>query len=114
MTLFDTRPVTNAAPVEIVWSTPDRNLWVAMVNGDYAGMIEFTDGHFVVRDMANHIVATAVSIPAAQYLFAQNLGSRPRSAAARLVSSLASGTHRGAFLDLHPRPGYVRHQPRRS
>jgi hypothetical protein len=32
----------------LLWSTPESKLWVAMRDGEYAGMIEYAEGHFVV------------------------------------------------------------------
>jgi len=50
----------------VLWTNPDTGLWVATINGDYAGMIEFTDGRFVVRDATGVVVGYATSIPAAK------------------------------------------------
>lgn len=32
----------------VQWSTPEAKLWVGMRSGEYAGMIEYAEGHFVV------------------------------------------------------------------
>ncbi|MFB2556191.1 hypothetical protein [Herbiconiux liangxiaofengii] len=34
-----------AAPLN--WSTPESKLWIAARRGEYAGMIEYTEGHFM-------------------------------------------------------------------
>ena len=34
-----------AAPLS--WATPESKLWIASRNGEYAGMIEYTEGHFL-------------------------------------------------------------------
>ncbi|GAA2224038.1 hypothetical protein N1031_00620 [Herbiconiux moechotypicola] len=42
-------PVAGTTAVEpIRWSTPETKLWVGTRAGEYAGMIEYVDGHFVV------------------------------------------------------------------
>ena len=99
MTLFDTRVQAVEASADVVWSAPDTDLWVATVNGEYAGMIEFTDGHFVVRDHAAAIVATCASIPAAQEALATH------AASARSRSHDALGQ---AIAALAPRPRLAR------
>jgi hypothetical protein len=108
MTIFDTRAATKVSPAEILWTTPDANLWVATVDSDYAGMIEFDDGHFVVRGMTNNTVATCATIPAAKDAFAKYVHSRSLPAAVRLLSTLATADPRSPFLDRRPRPGYAR------
>lgn len=36
------------APVEpLSWSAPEPKLWVANQQGEYAGMVEYLDGHFL-------------------------------------------------------------------
>ena len=48
------------------WASPETRLWVATVDGEYAGMVEFSDGHFVTHDRTGRTVATSSSLPAAQ------------------------------------------------
>ncbi|MFB2580784.1 hypothetical protein ACEXQD_06005 [Herbiconiux sp. P15] len=48
------------------WASPETRLWVATHDGEYAGMVEFTDGHFVTHDRAGRTVGTSSSLPAAQ------------------------------------------------
>ncbi|TBN57675.1 hypothetical protein EYE40_09905 [Glaciihabitans arcticus] len=66
--------ITPAAPTRgsqaVVWSSPDAGLWVASTQGDYAGMIEFADGRFVVTDATGRAVGTATSIPLAKLALA--------------------------------------------
>jgi hypothetical protein len=102
MTLVQTRG-TEAASTEVSWSSPDLNLWVATVNGDYAGMIEFTDGHFVVNDHTGEIVATTSSIPAAQSELTAHAEAR---VAANPVTELIS--HLAPRLSRAPRTSYAR------
>jgi hypothetical protein len=66
MTVLDIRINEATKPVDVVWSSPDTDLWVATIDGDFGGMIEFVDGHFVVTDQTGSIVTSASSIPSAQ------------------------------------------------
>jgi hypothetical protein len=52
--------------ITMVWSSPEVGLWVAMGDGEYAGMIEFADGHFVARGRTGEIIDTFSSIPVAK------------------------------------------------
>jgi hypothetical protein len=108
MTIFDTRSSSTVSPAQISWATPDANLWVATVDSDYAGMIEFADGHFVVRGMKNDTIAVSATIPAAKDAFAQHIQSLSLSAPARLLHALTALPARAPFLDRRPRPGYAR------
>jgi len=62
--------------LDVDWTSPDAGLWVASTGGDYAGMIEFTEGHFVVSDATGRVIATTPSIPAAK--LALSSGPAPR------------------------------------
>ena len=48
------------------WSSPDENLWVASNLGEFAGMVEFRDGHFVAGDRTGRELGVFSSIPAAR------------------------------------------------
>jgi hypothetical protein len=39
-----------AAAVETTWLTPEPKLWVGSQAGEFAGMIEFRQGHFLATD----------------------------------------------------------------
>jgi hypothetical protein len=54
------------AVTEISWRSPELNLWVATSNGEYAGMVEFLDGHFVARGRTGDVIDHLSSIPSAQ------------------------------------------------
>jgi len=95
MTLLSTRPGTGAHPIDIAWYNPESNLWVAAANGEHAGMIEFVDGHFSVRNSTGEVVAEAISIPDAQAALARQLAA-PVAAAPR------------SFPKRVPRPVYLR------
>jgi hypothetical protein len=47
---------------QVLWSSPEENLWVANRNGEYAGMVEFVDGHFLSRDNTNALLGIEVSL----------------------------------------------------
>jgi hypothetical protein len=108
MTIFDSRTSSKVVPAEISWTTPDENLWVATVDGDYAGMIEFDNGHFLVRNKTNNTIATRISIPTAQDALTDHVRSRALPAAARFFNALTQSERRSPFLDRRPRPGYAR------
>lgn len=108
MTIFDNRTSSNVAQAEISWTTPDANLWVATVDGDYAGMIEFDNGHFLVRNKTNTTIATQISVLRAQDALAEHVHSRSLPVAARLFNALTQLEKRSPFLDRRPRPGYAR------
>ncbi|HEV7949925.1 MAG TPA: hypothetical protein VGP24_09180 [Glaciihabitans sp.] len=36
--------------VEVRWTTPEAKLWVATQGDDFAGFVEFSDGHYEVTD----------------------------------------------------------------
>jgi hypothetical protein len=55
------------------WVSPEDNLWVASVNGEYAGMVEFEDGHFIVRDPTGHDLGSHSSLPDAKALIVGRL-----------------------------------------
>jgi len=48
------------------WSSPEENLWVASSLGEFAGMVEFRDGHFVAGDRTGNELGNFSSIPAAR------------------------------------------------
>lgn len=37
----------DAPSVPLSWATPEPKLWIASRKGEYAGMIEYTEGHFM-------------------------------------------------------------------
>jgi hypothetical protein len=106
MPIFDSR--TTKGTTDIEWSTPDSNLWVASANGDYAGLVEFVDGHFSVRGSTGSVVAECSSIPAAQAALARHIESPPSIAAAVLKTAVLNPASPGSFLCRTPRPAYWR------
>ena len=66
MTILETRSTADATTV--TWTSPDTDLWVATIDGEYFGMIEFVGGHFVTSDATGVVLSSASSIPAAKAL----------------------------------------------
>jgi len=95
MTLLSNRPGTDARTTDIAWYLPENNLWVAAANGEHAGLVEFIDGHFVVRNSAGEAIAEAATIPHAQAALVRYLD-EPVAAPA------------GIFAKRMPRPVYLR------
>lgn len=62
MTLIDAQPQTTAPS----WSRPAENLWIATLHGEYTGMVEFADGHFVATDSTGGPIDAFSAIPQAQ------------------------------------------------
>jgi hypothetical protein len=50
----------------VSWVSPHPQLWVATVNGEYLGMVEFTDGHFVANDTMRATYASFASLAEAK------------------------------------------------
>jgi len=95
MTFLRTRPGTNTPTIDIAWYNPESNLWVAAADGEHAGVVEFIDGRFSVRNSIGEVVAEAVSIPDAKAALARHL-STPAAVPAR------------SLLERMPRPTYLR------
>jgi hypothetical protein len=74
---------------QILWTSPEENLWVANHNGEYAGMVEFVDGHFVSRDNTGHLLGTEVSVRAAKLLVQNH-----REAKTGLIDAVQNTLHR--------------------
>jgi hypothetical protein len=85
------------AATKISWRSPELNLWVATSNGEYAGMVEFLDGHFVARGRTGDVIDHFSSIPAAQEAVAGRAsGETPSMPAPRSITPRsARGIRRG-------------------
>jgi hypothetical protein len=83
----------------ISWRSPELNLWVATSNGEYAGMVEFLDGHFVARGRTGDVIDHFSSIPAAQEaVTGRALREAPSMPAPRSISPRPSrGLRRGVL-----------------
>ena len=88
ITTLSDRPATGTESV-IEWTSPDAELWVANADGEYAGMVEFIDGRFEVRNAIAGSVGAATSIPEARAMLEDHVHGRPhRSLAKRSRTSL--------------------------
>jgi hypothetical protein len=65
MRLPKQRPV-----VQPSWTRPADDLWIASVDGEFAGMIEFTSGHFVTTDRTGGLIDNFSGIPQAMQAIA--------------------------------------------
>ena len=108
MTLFDIRADKDAASATISWTKPDTNLWVATVDGEYAGMVDFVAGHFEVSDHQGGIIGVHTSIPEAQAALAAHANAQTLPAAVRLLNAFKSASGPSPLLDRRPRPAYQR------
>ncbi|MDO9398829.1 MAG: hypothetical protein Q7T71_19970 [Herbiconiux sp.] len=61
-----TAVLVDAPTVSLVWATPEPKLWVATELGEYAGMVEFADGHFTGYDRTGRSLGSHSSLPEAQ------------------------------------------------
>jgi hypothetical protein len=50
----------------LTWLSPEAKLWVASRDGDFAGFVEFTDGHYDVTDARGAHVASCGTLHQAQ------------------------------------------------
>jgi hypothetical protein len=97
------RADTDITTTDLDWSNPDSNLWVAAADGDYAGLVEFVDGHFSVRNSTGVVIAVGTSIPDAQAALARHRSS-PESLATAVISPVTGRSRFGRA----PRPAYLR------
>ena len=65
MTIERTRTATEAS-ARVLWSSPEQNLWVANREGEYAGMVEFANGHFLARDRTGNFIDAFTDVPSAK------------------------------------------------
>jgi hypothetical protein len=103
MALVNGRTETDMTTTDLDWSNPDSNLWVAAADGDYAGLVEFVDGHFSVRNSTDVIIAVSTSIPDAQAALA-----RHRSSPASIATAVTSPVTGRSRFGRASRPGYLR------
>lgn len=66
MSITLTHPEMDATRFELSWTSPADDLWVAKLNGEYAGMVEFADGHFIARGHTAELIDNFSSIPDAK------------------------------------------------
>lgn len=104
-TTFPQKP--EATPVRMLWTSPVENLWIGNRGGEYAGMIEFSEGHFVARDRTNAVIDVFTDIPSAQ-LAVLSAAETPRS----LFESVAAGLRLERPVELHRGARMARHYRR--
>ena len=105
MTIIDTRS-HDTAVAGLSWSSPDKDLWVANLDGDYAGMVEFRDGHFIVQNHLGETVATCSSIPTAMEALESAANAAAEPAVTRFLATLT--TKPNPLATRVPKTGYVR------
>ncbi|PPF80324.1 hypothetical protein C5B96_11055 [Subtercola sp. Z020] len=66
MTIADISSSADIFELDVLWISPDANLWVAQGSGEFIGMVEFTDGHFVSTDRAGSVIDSYSDLPAAR------------------------------------------------
>ena len=79
------RDDASVTPVPATWTSPESDLWIASSAGEFAGMVEFREGHFVAGDRTGNELGNFSSIPAAREAVNTSI-----STAAAPVSTLAS------------------------
>jgi len=72
----------------MLWTSPESNLWVADSDGEYAGLVEFRDGHFVARNRTDTALGVFSDIPSAKSAVTAAAHEKRT-----LLTLLASGTH---------------------
>lgn len=50
----------------LTWLSPEAKLWVASRDGDFAGFVEFADGHYDVTDARGGHIASCATLRQAQ------------------------------------------------
>ena len=78
-----------AAPVavEVTWASPEAKLWVGSRRGEYAGMIEYTQGHFVVSGPTGRRLGSCSDL--AQAMAVAEQGARHSRLSETLLSNVA-------------------------
>lgn len=57
-----TAHVTSTIEAPLRWSSPEAKLWVATREGEFAGFVEFREGHYVVSDGAGRELAPRATL----------------------------------------------------
>lgn len=66
MTAVDSPATAVSFDCDVLWICPDTNLWVAQGSGEFLGMVEFAEGHFVSTHRAGGLIDTFSDLPAAR------------------------------------------------
>jgi hypothetical protein len=70
MRLLEERPTA----IALVWAQPADDLWIASAGGEFAGMVEFGDGHFIATDRTGVLLDTVSGVPGAMHAVATQRG----------------------------------------
>jgi len=90
-----TAPRETAPPAvgSLSWSSPESRLWVAMLDGEYAGFVEFTEGHYAVSNSVGAHTKTFGTLREAKLSLAPTTPGSSRSAMPTyLTAGLLGGT----------------------
>ncbi|MFB2554384.1 hypothetical protein [Herbiconiux liangxiaofengii] len=97
------RPSTTdraAATGDLVWGSPESKLWVASRDGEFAGFVEFVDGHYATVDGTGQSLPPRATLAEAKAALA-NGGVEPgRPRGARLLALTAVGCAGAALTSL--------------
>ncbi|RFA13729.1 hypothetical protein B7R21_07805 [Subtercola boreus] len=63
---IDILPAARSLDLHVLWIRPDTDLWVAQGSGEFIGMVEFVDGHFVSTDRGSRVIDSFSDLPAAR------------------------------------------------
>lgn len=77
------------APGPLMWLSPEAKLWVASRDGDFAGFVEFTDGHYSVTDARGATIASCGTLSQAQDVVELSMR---RASTLRTLAYVAVGT----------------------
>ena len=61
---------------EIIWATPEAKLWIATREGEYAGMVEYAEGHFVASGPIGDDLGSFSDVAQAQAAVARGVALR--------------------------------------
>jgi len=76
---------------EIRWTSPESTLWVATRGADFAGFVEFREGHYAVTNGIGAQLKHGATLGAAQALIGKPNSAASHPAALTGVSAAAAG-----------------------
>ncbi len=91
-TTTSSTPGESAGAAPLQWTSPEAKLWVATRAGEFAGFVEFGEGHYRVTDGLGAAIGTAATLLDAKRVLAP--GSEPHPAAATAVVAHPAQSHR--------------------
>jgi hypothetical protein len=95
---------TDDSTEPVTWSSPEAKLWVASRDGDFAGVIEFTDNHYDATDARGGRLASSATLRQAQDLVEQ---STRRASIVKPLAYVAVGTGAMAVSALAVGLGFI-------